>query len=109
MSALFVNDVRRNHELPARIRRCRELLDVGGILSVRRREAGPIPASSHRVRRWFHRTTNGRIRSRVVLVAKFLPAFLPVDVPAGIILFELFSICQGIMLMIVTNLLLLSI
>jgi hypothetical protein len=43
------------------------------------------------------------------LVAIFLPALLPVDVPAGIILFELFSICQGIMLMIVTNLLLLSV
>ena len=43
------------------------------------------------------------------LVTLFLPAFLPVDVPAGIILFELFSICQGIILMIVTKLLLLSI
>jgi hypothetical protein len=43
------------------------------------------------------------------LVTIFLPAFLPVDVPAGIILFELFSICQGIILMIVTNLLLLSV
>jgi hypothetical protein len=43
------------------------------------------------------------------LVTIFLPALLPVDVPAGIILFELFSICQGIILMIVTNLLLLSI
>ena len=39
----------RNHELPARIRRYRELLDVGDVLSARRREAGPIPASSHRV------------------------------------------------------------
>ena len=43
------------------------------------------------------------------LVKIFLPACLPVDVPAGIILFELFSICQRIILMIVTNLLLLSI
>jgi hypothetical protein len=43
------------------------------------------------------------------LVTIFLPAFLPADLPAGIILFELFSICQGIILMIVTNLLLLSI
>jgi hypothetical protein len=43
------------------------------------------------------------------LVTIFLPAFLPVDVPAGIILFELFSICQRIILMIVTNLLLPSI
>lgn len=43
------------------------------------------------------------------LVTIFLPALLPVDVPAGIILFELFSICQGIILLIVTNLLLLSI
>jgi hypothetical protein len=42
------------------------------------------------------------------LVTMFLPALLPVDVPAGIILFELFSICQVIILMIVTNLLLLS-
>jgi hypothetical protein len=42
------------------------------------------------------------------LATIFLPVPLPVDVPAGIILFELFSICQGIILMIVTNLLLLS-
>ena len=39
----------RNHELPARIRRCRELPDVRDVLYARRREAGPIPASSHRV------------------------------------------------------------
>jgi hypothetical protein len=39
----------RNHELPARIRPCRELVDVGDVLYPRRREAGPIPASSHRV------------------------------------------------------------
>jgi hypothetical protein len=30
------------------------------------------------------------------LVTIFLPALLRVDVPGGIILFELFSICQGI-------------
>jgi hypothetical protein len=66
MSALFVNDVRRNHELPARIRRCRELLDVGDVLSARRREARWIPSAiASSTRRWLHRTSNGKIRSRV--------------------------------------------
>jgi len=49
MSAVFVTRLERNHELPARIRRCRELLDVGGVLSARRREEDPISTSSHRV------------------------------------------------------------
>jgi|SRR5580692_10379386 hypothetical protein len=43
------------------------------------------------------------------LVTYSFQLFCSVDVPAGIILFELFSICQGIILIIVTNLLLLSI
>jgi hypothetical protein len=99
----------RNHEFPARIRRCRELLDVGGVLSAavakrtqfqRHRIEYEKVASSHEQRK--------NLKPRC-LVTIFLPAFLPVDVPAGIILFELFSICQGIILMIVTNLLLLSV
>jgi hypothetical protein len=84
-------------------------LDVGDVLSARRRKAGRFQrhrieyekvASSHEQRK------NPKLRC---LITIFLPALLPVDVPAGIILFELFSNCQGIILMIVTNLLLLSI
>jgi hypothetical protein len=109
MSALFVTEVNVITKPPARIRRCRELLDVGDVLSARRRERARFQrhrieyeklASSHEQRK------NPKPRC---LVTIFLPALLPVDVPAGIILFELFSICHGIILMIVTNLLLLSI
>jgi hypothetical protein len=76
------------------------------------------PADAKRARFQRHRIEYARMASSHeqrknpkprCLVTIFLPALLPVDVPAGIILFELFSICQGIILMIVTNLLLLSI
>jgi hypothetical protein len=76
------------------------------------------PAVAKRVRFQRHRIEYEKVASSHeqrknpkprCLVTIFLPVFLPVDVPARIILFELFSICQGIMLMIVTNLLLLSI
>jgi hypothetical protein len=76
------------------------------------------PAVAKRARFQRHRIEYARVASSHeqrknpkprCLVTIFLPALLPVDVPAGIILFELFPICQGIMLMIVTNLLLLSI
>ena len=47
--------------------------------------------------RWLHRTSSAKPQC---LVTIFLPALLRVDVPTGIILVELFSICQGIVLIV---------
>jgi hypothetical protein len=70
------------------------------------------PAAAKRARFQRHRIENEKVASSHeqrknpkprCLVTIFLPALLRVDVSAGIILFELFSICQGIILRIVTN------
>jgi hypothetical protein len=48
MSALIVSEVNVIANCPLAFAVCRELLDVGDVLYARRREAGPIQASSHR-------------------------------------------------------------
>ena len=108
MSALFVTDVKA-------ITNC--LLAFADAVNCWMLAMFSPPAVAKRARFQRHRIEYEKVASSHeqrknpkprCLVTIFLPALLPVDVPAGIILFELFSICQVIILMIVTNLLLLS-
>lgn len=109
MSALFATDVNA-------ITNC--LLAFADAVNCRMFAMFSTPAVAKRARFQRHRIEYEKVASSHEqrknpkprrLVTIFLSALLPVDVPAGIILFELFSICQGIIVMIVTNLLLLSI
>ena len=103
MSALFVTDVNVITNCP---------LAFAAAVNCWMLAMFSVPAVAKRARFQSHRIEYEKVASSHeqrknpkprCLVTIFVPALLPVDVPAGIILFELFSICQGIIVMIVTN------